>query len=174
MSTPSITEREQSIYKTIRDLHSLGTPTTYSDNNIANLIELTQAVETLIEDIHNTPRSRYPDPHDADNSPAIVATICLTELDRMHEDINEFSISITQDCAERTLRSGRPLDQLDLNIAPNERIMRLLEALGEAAPYWISGGLNETERSYREENIAMLAYQAAAVIVSSRHQLTAE
>ena len=169
MNTPSTTEREQAIYKTLRGLHSLGTPPMYSDNDIANLIELTQAVETLIEDIHNIPRSRYPDPHDADNSAAIVAAICLTELDRMHEDINEFSISITQDCAERALRSGRPLDQLDLNITPNERIMRLLEALGAAAPYWISGALNETERSYREENIAMLAYQATAVIVATNH-----
>lgn len=47
--------------------------------------------------------------------------------------------------------------------------MRLLEALGSAAPYWIRGALNETGRSYREENIAMLAYQATAVIVAANH-----
>ena len=63
----------------------------------------------------------------------------------------------------------------DIAIDPSERIKRLIEALGDAAPYWVhTDNLNETEIGYREETIAMLAYHTVCAIIATNRQFIAD
>lgn len=83
-------------------------------------------------------------------------------------------VTLSYDIADLcwSIRGGYPLDQLDLNINTDERIKRLIEALGQAAPYWLhSDNTTQTEIAYREETIAMVAYQAACTIVANSRGL---
>lgn len=168
MTTPSTTEREATIYSTIRTVHSLGTPTNYSDNTTINLIELTNEVATLAEEILANTGPDATASYRLDNSASIIAAFCFTELDKMDKEANAASITEVQDAAEDTIRSGHPLDRLDLNLPPAERIARLIEAIGQLAPYWqLESNPSPAEVQYRKEYLAMLAYHAICAIIAA-------
>lgn len=168
MATPSISEREQCFYSTISAIHSLGMPTAFTGDHTLNLINLTAKVTELIQAVHDLDSGGI---HINNHATAIVA-FCLTELDIMQPGVRMAGVSDTQGCAESAMRAGRPLDSLDLDITPtSERIARLVEAMGQLAPYWeIRENPSPAEFHYRQEALAMLAYQATAALIATNRK----
>lgn len=177
MAAPTIEERKQAIYGTLHSIHADGKPGDYDTNHLLNLITVTDAVATLCWNIESA--TTLPKPllrtsltaQDIKEEATKITSFCLAELDDMHKGVSRAGVTIVSDCADDNLASWYPLGSLDIAIDPGERIKRLIEALGEAAPYWVhTYGPNETEISYREENIAILAYHATcAIIATNRH-----
>lgn len=180
MLTPSTHEREQAIYDTLDTAHNLGPHPALDNDPASNLIILTsdtsdlcwsiRALKVAAENKQVAVLSRKDITIKANH----ILRLCLPELDDMHKGVNRAGITITSACAEFNLRGGYPLDRLDLNIDTDERIKRLIEAVGEAAPYWLhTDDATPTEIEYREETIAMVAYQAACAIVANDRGLIA-
>jgi len=172
--TPSIDEREKRVYSTVSTIHSLGAPSIYSNDHTLNLINLTNELASLIRDIDDLGRDALsadilaPDIH---NKAAIIVAVCLTELDAMQPDVRRAGVSDVQACAEHSMRCGRPLDSLDLVINPTERIIRLIEAMGQLAPYWsLRDNPSPAELQYRNETLSMLAYQAVSALIATNRQ----
>ena len=152
-------------------------PIQYDSDPTTNLITVADAVATLCWNIQSATQfsvSPHPDSicaQDIYEEANKIAGLCLTELDNMRRGIKNAGITIVTDCADAVLPSEPPLSKLDIAIDPSERIKRLIEALGDAAPYWVhTDNLNETEIGYREETIAMLAYHATCAIIATNHQ----
>ena len=180
MATPSNHDREAEIHATLNIIHNNGTPVEYDANPLITLIVIADSVATLcwnIETVLHLPAPPHPTgiaAQDIIEEATKIAGICLAEIDEMHKGIKRAGITIVSDCAESSLRGGYPLDSLDIDIDPAERIKRLIEALGDAAPYWVhTGDANGTEIGYREETIAMLAYHATCAIIATNRQLIA-
>lgn len=173
----NIDDRLDDIRHILNCIAEEGTPVEYCDNPLTTLITVTDSVATLcwnIETAAQLPSSPHPNSlcaQDIYTEANKIAGICLTELDNMHKGIANAGVTIVSDCAELNLHGGYPLDSLDISIDPAERIKRLIEAIGEAAPYWVHAhDLNETEINYREETITILAYHATCTIVATSHQ----
>lgn len=179
MPTPSTNEREQAIHAALTTAHKKGAPPERDNNPTANLVTLSYDIADLcwsiriLKDTTENERSIATAARAGITKAANhIIYLCLAELDDMRKGTNQASITITCDCAEYSLRGGYPLDQLDLNINTDERIKRLIEALGQAAPYWLhSDNTTQAEIAYREETIAMVAYQAACTIVANSRGL---
>ena len=176
----NIDARLADIRHTLNCITDEGAPVEYYNNPLATLITVTDSVATLcwnIETASQLPSSPHPDSlcaQDIYTEANKIAGICLTELDNMHKGIANAGVTIVSDCAELNLHSGYPLDSLDISVNPAERIKRLIEAVGEAAPYWVhTTDINDTERAYREENIATLAWHATSAIIATNRQLIA-
>lgn len=176
----NIDDRLANIRYILKCITDEGTPVEYDNNPLATLITVTDSVATLcwnIETATQLPSSPHPDSlcaQDIYTEANKIAGICLTELDNMHKGVAYAGVTIVSDCAELNLRGGYPLDRLDISINPAERIKRLIEAIGEAAPYWVhTHDLNETEINYREETIAILAYHATCAIIATNSQCIA-
>lgn len=170
MNTPSTGEREQKVYSTLSTIHSLGVPTIYDSNSTLNLVNLTEELAAFVQDIYDLGCGASPTDQlvlAINNRASIIAAFCLTELDAQWPGVRRAGVSDVQDCAESSMRGGRPLDSLDLDIDPSERIARLIEAMGQLAPYWV---LQDTpspaELQYRNEALSMLAYQAVAALIA--------
>lgn len=173
----NIDDRLDDIRHILNCITDEGTPIEYDNNPLITLITVTDSVTTLCWNIESA--TQLPSPPHPDNPCAQdiyaeankIAGICLTELNNMHKGIANAGVTIVSDCAEFNLRGGYPLDSLDIGINPTERIKRLIEAIGEAAPYWVhTHDLNETEINYRKETIAILAYHAACAIIATNRQ----
>lgn len=168
MIHPSVSDREDTILLTIRTIHTLGTPRRYSNNPTANLIELTSQVVTLAEEIRANTSPDKPSSYRLNNSASAIAAFCFTELDKMDEGTKAASITEVQGAAEYAIRSGYPLDRLDLDLNPTERIARLIEAIGHLAPYWqLRSTPSPAEVHYRREYLATLGYHAICAIISA-------
>lgn len=174
MSTPSTGERERRVYSTLSTIHSLGAPTVYGSDRTLNLVNLTEAVAALVQDIDDLSRDDSRAGvlgRSIDNQAAIVAAFCLTELDAMQPGVRRAGVSDVQACAEHSMRCGRPLDRLDMDIDPPERIARLIESLGQLAPYWsLRDNPSPAELQYRNETLAMLAYQAVSAMIATNRR----
>ena len=151
-------------------------PIQYDSDPTTNLITVADAVATLCWNIQSATQfsiSPHPDSicaQDIYEEASKIAGLCLTELDNMRRGIKNAGITIVTDCADAVLSSEPPLSKLDMAIDSSERIKRLIEALGDAAPYWVhTDNLNETEIGYREETIAMLAYHATCAIIATNN-----
>lgn len=180
MGTLSLHERRNDIHNTLIAIHDAGTPIEYDTDPLVNLIVITDSIASLcwnIETAAKRPSSPHPTSlcgQDIIEESTKIVGICLTELDNMRKGIKRVSVTIVSDCADSCLYGGYPLDSLDIAIDPSERIKRLIEATGKAAPYWVhTTDINNTEVACREETIAMLAYHAACAIIATKHQLIA-
>lgn len=179
MPTPSTNEREQAIHAALTTAHKKWASPERDNNPAANLVTLSYDIADLcwsirvLKDTTENERSIATAARAGITKAANhIIYLCLAELDDMRKGTDQASITITCDCAEYSLRGGYPLDQLDLNINTDERIKRLIEALGQAAPYWLhSDNTTQAEIAYREETIAMVAYQAACTIVANSRGL---
>ena len=179
MPTPSTNAREQAIHAALPPAHKKGAPPERDNNPTANLVTLSYDIADLcwsirvLKDTTENERSIATAARAGITKAANhIIYLCLAELDDIRKGTDQASITITCDCAESSLRGGYPLDQLDLNINTDERIKRLIEALGQAAPYWLhSDNTTQAEIAYREETIAMVAYQAACTIVANSRGL---
>lgn len=178
MHTPETNEREQAIYAALDAAHKQGPPPERSSSPDANLITIAYNTADLCwsiralkvsaeyEQVAACARANI---SEAANN---ILRLCLTELDDMHKGVNRAGVTIVSDCADFCLHEDYPLNQLDLNIDTDERIKHLLEALGEAATYWLhTDDATPTDIEYREGTIAMVAYQAACTIIANGHGL---
>lgn len=174
MSTPSISERERRVYSTLSTIHSLGAPSGYGSDRTLNLVNLTGEVAALVQDIDALSRDDSRAGvlgRSIDSRAAVVAAFCLTELDAMQPGVRRAGVSDAQACAEHSMRCGWPLDRLDTDIDPSERIARLIEALGQLAPYWIlRDNPSPAELRYRNETLSMLVYQAVAALIATNRR----
>lgn len=180
MPTPSTNEREQAIHAALTTAHKQGPPPERNSSPTANLIILADDISDLcwsirtLKNAAENERLAHLAKTDITEEATHALRLCLAELDDMHKGVNRASVTITSDCAEFNLRGGYPLDRLDLTINTDERIKRLIEAVGEAAPYWLhTDDATPAEVAYREETIAMVAYQAACAIVANDRGLIA-
>jgi hypothetical protein len=170
MNTPSTDEREREVYSTLSTIHSQGTPAIYDSNSTLNLVNLTNELAALAQDIYDLGCGAYhagPLVRAVNGRASVIAAFCLTELDAQQPGVRRAGISNVQDCAESSMRGGRPLDRLDLDLAPSERIARLIEVAGQLAPYWtLRDTPSPAELQYRNEALSMLAYQVVAALIS--------
>lgn len=177
MPTPTIEERKQAINDTLHSIHAAGKPGDYDTNRTLNLITVTDAVATLCWNIESA--TTLPKPllrtsltaQDIKEEATKITSFCLTELDNMRDGANHVSATIISDYAEPNLHRRAPIGSLDMGINPAIRIALLIEALGDAAPYWpLLPSLKKIDLLDREETIAMLAYHAVcALIATNRH-----
>jgi hypothetical protein len=177
MAAHTIEERKQAIYDTLHSIHADGKPGDYDTNRTLNLITVTDAVATLCWNIESA--TTLPKPllrtsltaQDIKEEATKITSFCLAELDNMRDGANRAGATIISDYAELNLHRRAPIGSLDMGINPAIRIALLIEALGNAAPYWpLLPSLKKVDLLDREETIAMLAYHAVcALIATNRH-----
>ena len=177
MAAPTIEERKQAIYDTLHSIHADGKPGDYDTNRLLNLITVTDAVATLcwnIESATTLPKLLLRTSlttQDIKEEATKITSFCLAELDNMRDGANRAGATIISDYAEPNLHRRAPIGSLDMGINPAIRIALLIEALGDAAPYWpLLPSLKKVDLLHREATIAMLAYHAVcALIATNRH-----
>ena len=172
--------RIDAFISTLREAHKAGLPSGYSDDNPADkLITLTGNISDLCWEIVATTKQVDPSnkiitadstKHNATN----IINICITELENLGYATENAIELITIDGALWFWNLNQyPLNKLDQDVDPVDRIKSLNVATGHLLEWWpnkitpqIGGDLNsELERTFIN-----LAYEAACATIATTRQ----
>nr|DAV09639.1 MAG TPA: hypothetical protein [Caudoviricetes sp.] len=171
--------RIDAFISTLREAHKAGLPSGYSDDNPADkLITLTGNISDLCWEIAAIAKQADPSnkiitadsiKHNATN----ILIICITELENLgYATDNAIELIATDGALWFWNLNQCPLNKLDQDVDPADRIQSLNVAMGRLLEWWpnkitpqIGGNLNsELERHFID-----LAYEAACTIIAHNH-----
>ena len=154
-----------------------GTPIEYDNNPLTTLIVIADSVATLCRNIKTAtqlPSSPHPQSHfaqDIYDEATKITGLGLAELHNMNKSTKRDGMTPILEQAAYHIKSTHATGNLDLYINPADRIALLIEALGNAAPYWPHPHtLKKADLLNREETIATLAYHAVCAIIATNDQ----
>lgn len=164
---------------TLREARKAGLPSGYSDDNPTDkLIALTGNISDLCWEIAATAKQADPAnkiitadsiKHNATN----IINICVTELENLgHTTEDTIELIATDGALWFWNLNQYPLNKLDQDVDPADRIQSLNVAMGYLLEWWpnkitpqIGGDLN----SELERHFSNLAYEAACAIIAHNH-----
>lgn len=180
----SDTDRIDAFIKTLREAYKAETPHNYNNGSPTDkLITLTGNVNDLCWEIAAaTKRSAHSNKtttidsikHSATN----IISICITELENLGHSIeNAIEIIVTEGALWFWSITQHPLEKLDKDVPPADRIQSLYVATGDLMEWWpnkISPQNNVYLKSEIERTFANLAYEAACATISANHQFVTD
>lgn len=173
-------DRIDTFISTLREAHKTGLPAAYSsDAPTDKLITLTGNVSDLCWEIAVSSKQASPATkiitadsikHNATN----IINICITELENLGRTTEDAIELITTDGALWFWNlTQHPLDKLDQDVPPADRIQSLYVATGNLMEWWpnkISPQNNAHLNSERERTFTNLAYEAACATIATTRQ----
>jgi hypothetical protein len=165
---------------TLREAYKAGMPRNYNNGSPTDkLIILTGNVNDLCWEIAaTTKRSAHSNKTTTTDSIKHSATniinICITELKNLdHTTEDTIELIVTEGALWFWNITQHPLDKLDKDVPPADRIQSLYVATGDLMEWWpnkISPQNNAYLKSELERTFANLAYEAACATISANHQ----
>lgn len=177
-------DRIDTFIKTLREAYKAGMPRNYNNGSPTDkLIILTGNVNDLCWEIAAaTKRSAHSNKttttdsikHSATN----IISICIAELKNLdHHTEDAIELIATEGALWFWSLTQHPLDKLDKDVPPTDRIQSLYVATGNLMEWWpnkISPQNNAYLKSEIERTFANLAYEAACATISANHQFIAD
>lgn len=173
------TDRIDTFISTLREARKAGPPATYSSDTPADkLVTLTGNVSDLCWNVavatkHSNPANKciLADriKHDATN----IVNICIAELENLGHTTEDTIELITTDGALWFWNLNQyPLNKLDQDVDPADRIQSLNVAMGYLLEWWpnkITPQIEDDLNSELERHFINLAYEAACAIIAHNH-----
>lgn len=173
-------DRIDAFIKTLREAYKAGMPHNYNNGSPTDkLIILTGNVNDLCWEIAaTTKRSARSNKttttdsikHNATN----IINICITELKNLdHTTEDTIELIATEGALWFWSITQHPLDKLDKDVPPADRIQSLYVATGNLMEWWpnkISTQNNAYLNSERERTFTNLAYEAACATIATTRQ----
>lgn len=173
------TDRIDTFVSTLREAHKAGPPASYTNDNPAGkLITLTSSVSDLCWEIAVAPKQDDPATkistadsvkHNATN----IVNICITELENLgHTTEATIELIATDGALWFWNLPLRPLNTIDLDTPPVDRIQSLQTSIGRLTEWWpnMLSPQNEADlNAEREQAFINLAYEAACAIIAHNH-----
>lgn len=177
-------DRIDAFIKTLREAYKAGMPHNYNNGSPTDkLIILTGNVNDLCCEIAaTTKRSAHSNKttttdsikHSATN----IISICIAELKNLdHTTEDAIELIVTEGALWFWSLTQHPLDKLDKDVPPADRIQSLYVAAGDLMEWWpnkISPQNTAYLKSEIERTFANLAYEAACATISANHQFIAD
>ena len=177
-------DRIDTFIKTLREAYKAGMPRNYNNGSPTDkLIILTGNVNDLCWEIAaTTKRSTHSNKttttdsikHSATN----IISICIAELKNLgHTTEDAIELIGTEGALWFWSITQHPLDKLDKDVPPADRIQSLYVATGDLMEWWpnkISPQNNVYLKSEIERTFANLAYEAACATISTNHQFVTD
>nr|DAK85162.1 MAG TPA: hypothetical protein [Caudoviricetes sp.] len=173
------TSRIDTFISVLREAHKAGLPSGYSsDNPTYKLITITGKISDLCWEIAITAKQTEPATKiimadSIKRNAATIINICIAELENLGH--------ATEDAIELIANDGalwfwslplRPLNTLDQDTPPDERIQSLQISTGHLMEWWpnMLSPQNEADlNAERERAFINLAYEAACAIIAHNH-----
>ena len=173
------TDRIDTFISTLREARKAGPPATYSSDTLVDkLVTLTGNVSDLCLNVavaikHSNPANKciLADriKHDATN----IVNICIAELENLGHTTEDTIELITTDGALWFWNLNQyPLNKLDQDVDPADRIQSLNVAMGYLLEWWpnkIAPQIEDDLNSELERHFINLAYEAACAIIAHNH-----
>ena len=173
-------DRIDAFIKTLREAYKAGMPHSYNNGSPTDkLIILTGNVNDLCWEIaaatkrsshSNKTTATYSIKHNATN----IISICITELENLGHPIEDaIELIVTEGALWFWSLTQHPLDKLDKDVPPADRIQSFYVATGELMEWWpnkISPQNNDYLKSELERTFANLAYEAACATIATTRQ----
>jgi len=177
-------DRIDAFIKTLREAYKAGMPHNYNNGSPTDkLIILTGNVNDLCWEIAaTTKRSAHSNKttttdsikHSATN----IISICIAELKNLdHTTEDTIELIVTEGALWFWSLTQHPLDKLDKDVPPADRIQSLYVATGNLMEWWpnkISPQNTAYLKSEIERTFTNLAYEAACATISANHQFVAD
>lgn len=176
-------DRIDAFIKTLREAYKAGVPHSYNNGSPTDkLIILAGNVNDLCWEIAATAKrsahsNKTTTTDSIKHSATNIISICITELENLGHPIEDaIEIIATEGALWFWRITQHPLDKLDKDVPPADRIQSLYVATGDLMEWWpnkISPQNNAYMKSELERTFANLTYEAACAIISTNHQFIA-